>query len=80
MLNRVAIMHDDVVNVRLGAAHKLSFLQQLQHDAVKKRGVVLQTERSLLEAVKRAVPPKRNEVPCHSREAAGKTYGACQFC
>ena len=38
VLCRSAAMHDDVVNVTLGAAHEASLLQLLQHDAAKNSG------------------------------------------
>ena len=38
VLNRIAAMHHDVVNVAFRAAHQSIFLQLLQHDAAKDGG------------------------------------------
>ena len=62
VLSRSAAVHDDVVNVALGAAHQAGLLQLLQHDAVKYSWKLAHAEGGAPEAVQCTVPPERREV------------------
>ena len=62
VLGRSAAMHNDVVNVALGAAHQAGLLQLLQHDTAKYSWKLAQAEGGAPEPVQCTFPPERREV------------------